>query len=118
MFANYFKTMFRNFRKNKAYGYLNVFGLAIGIACAGLIFLWVEDELTFDDSYAKKDLLYEVRTNQTYDGKTRTFTSTPGQLAAAVKTDVPGIADACRLGWGANPLLGYGDKSINAYGAY
>ena len=118
MFANYFKTMFRNFRKNKAYGFLNVFGLAIGIACAGLIFLWVEDELTFNDSYAKKDLLYEVRTNQTYDGKTRTFTATPGQLATAVKTEVPGIADACRLGWGGNPLLGYGDKSVNAYGAY
>jgi putative ABC transport system permease protein len=118
MFANYLKTMLRNFWKDKAYGFLNIFGLAIGIACAGMIFLWVEDELTFDDSYAKKDLLYEVRTNQTYDGKTRTFTATPGQLAAAVKTEVPGIADACRLGWGGNPLLSYGDKTTNAYGAY
>lgn len=45
MFRNYFKTTFRNLWKNKGYSFLNIFGLAIGIACAALIFLWVEDEL-------------------------------------------------------------------------
>ena len=50
MFRNYFKTAFRNLWKNKTYGFLNVFGLAVGIACAGLIFLWVEDEWSYNQN--------------------------------------------------------------------
>ena len=50
MFKYFFKLTFRNLWKNKTYSFLNIFGLAIGIACAGLIFLWVEDEINFDSS--------------------------------------------------------------------
>ena len=50
MLKNFFKTSYRNFSKNKGYSFLNIFGLAIGIACAGFIFLWAEDELTFDNA--------------------------------------------------------------------
>ena len=60
MIKNYFKTAFRNFWKNKTYGFLNILGLAIGIACAGFIFLWVEDETTFNNNHLKKDRLYLV----------------------------------------------------------
>ena len=42
---------------------LNILGLAIGIACAGLIFLWVEDETTFNKIHQKKDRLYMVMNN-------------------------------------------------------
>lgn len=45
MFENYFKTAWRNLKKNKVYSALNIVGLAIGIVSAALIFLWVEDEL-------------------------------------------------------------------------
>ena len=48
MFKHYLKATFRNLWKNKTYSFLNIFGLAIGITCAGLIFLWVEDEVNFD----------------------------------------------------------------------
>jgi hypothetical protein len=54
MIKNYFKSTIRNLLKNKAYSFLNIFGLAIGITCAGLIFLWVEDELGFDSMHAKR----------------------------------------------------------------
>src|SRR5271169_964892 len=47
---NYIQNTFRTLRKNKAYSILNIFGLAIGLACAGMIFLWVEDELSFDSN--------------------------------------------------------------------
>jgi len=118
MLKNYFKTMLRNLWKNKAYSFLNIFGLAIGIACAGLIFLWMEDELNYDAGYAKKDLLYKVRTNQSYEGKIRTFDSSPGLLAEAMQKEIPGIAHTCRFGWGADPLFSFGDKSINQKGEY
>ena len=60
MFRTTLKAGLRNFWKNKSYSFLNILGLAIGIACAGLIFLWVEDETTFDQVHVKKDRLYLV----------------------------------------------------------
>src|SRR6187399_1441294 len=96
MFKTYLKTTIGNLKNNKAYSFLNIFGLAIGIACAGLIFLWVENELNYDQFNTKKDILYYVRENQKYDTYTATFGSTPGVLAPAMQTEIPGIANTCR----------------------
>jgi len=52
MFSNYILTTLRSLRNKPTYSLLNVAGLALGIACAALIFLWVEDELTWDHSVA------------------------------------------------------------------
>ena len=81
MFKNYLKTSLRALLKNKTYSFLNIFGLAIGIACAGLIFLWVEDELNFNHNFSKRDNLYQIYENQTYEGKISTFHATPGPMA-------------------------------------
>ena len=91
MLSYFIKTTLRNLWRNKTYSALNIFGLAIGIACAGLIFLWREDEVNFDQVHTQKDQLYRIIENQTYDGKVRTFWSTPGPLAEAIKAEIPGI---------------------------
>lgn len=91
MIKNYFKTALRNLWKNKTYGFLNIVGLAVGITCAGFIFLWVEDELKYDHNNDKKDQLYQVLENQAYEGKTYTFAATPGLLAASMKEEIPGV---------------------------
>src|SRR3569623_855280 len=91
MFKNFFKTTIRSLERNKGYSFLNIFGLAIGIACAGFIFLWVEDELSFDQFNAKKDQLYFIRENQKYDTYTATFGSTPAPMAPAIKAEIPGL---------------------------
>ena len=117
MIKNYFKTALRSLWKNKTYSLLNIFGLAIGIACAGLIFLWVEDEKGYDDVYEKKDRLYTIMENQTYDGIIRTFGSSPGPLAEAIKKDIPGIANTCRMR-GMKPLFSLGDKALYQQGYY
>src|SRR6201995_3757635 len=83
MFKNYLKTMLRSLLKNKAYSFLNVAGLAIGIACASLIFLWVGDELTFDNVNLKKNNLYQVKVNSSYAGNNFTMGSTPRLLASS-----------------------------------
>ena len=108
MFRNYIKTAFRNLWKNKTYGFLNVFGLAVGIACAALIFLWVEDEWNYDNSHVKKDQLYQVLENQPFEGKTYTFGATPGLLAGAMKEEIPGIKNSCRLTWQQYTLFNLG----------
>ncbi|HEU5168241.1 MAG TPA: ABC transporter permease [Chitinophagaceae bacterium] len=118
MIKNYFKTAFRNLWKNKIYGSLNVFGLAIGIACAGLIFLWVEDEVSYNYNHVKKDQLYKILENQPFEGKTYTFSATPGLLAEAMKKEFPGIKNSCRLTWEEYTLFNLGEKSIYERGNY
>src|SRR5450432_691031 len=119
MLRNFFKTTFRNLWKNKSYSFLNIFGLAIGIACAGLIFLWVKDEVGYDNFNTKKDRLYYVRENQKYDTYTATFGSTPGLMAPAMQAEIPGIANTCRTSEEQTSLLfSIGDKSVYASGKY
>ncbi len=118
MFKNYFKTAFRNLRKNATYSFLNIFGLAIGITCAALIFLWVEDEVNFNHNFAKRDYLYHVMQNEKSDAGISTNGSTPGPLAAALKADIPGIVNSGRLSWAMDELAVLGDKSIKENGMY
>ena len=119
MFRNYFKIAARNLRRNKSYSFLNIFGLAIGIACAGLIFLWIEDELSWDNNNIKKDSLYAVRENFTYGGNIYTNWSTPRAMAATLKAEVPGVANVCRFSDEAqNLLFRIDDKSMYAAGRY
>ena len=118
MIRNYIKMAFRNLWKNKTYSFLNIFGLAVGIACAGLIFLWVDDELSFDHHNEKKDQLYQVFENQAYEGKTYTFSATPGVMAPAMVQELPGVKNACRLTWQQYTLLNLGEKAIYERGFY
>jgi putative ABC transport system permease protein len=117
MIKNYFKTAIRSLSKNKGYSFLNFFGLAIGVAFAGIIFLWVEDEMNYDSSFINKDRIFQVMTNQTYDGVTRTFPSTPGPLAPALVKELPGITNACRMGRNKS-LFSIDDKAVYETGYY
>jgi putative ABC transport system permease protein len=118
MLTNYFKTAFRNLRKNKIYNFLNIFGLSIGIACAALIFLWVEDEMTFNHNFEKRDRLYRIMENQPGNGRINTFAFTPAPMAAAVKMEISGIKNAGRMSWKIMQSFKLGDKTINQQGVY
>lgn len=118
MIRNYFKTTFRNLWKNKGYSLLNIGGLAVGIACAGLILLWVEDELTFNHYFSNRDNLYKIKDRQTYDGTTFTFDATPGPLAQGMKAEIPGIKNTARSTWGDNLLFTLNEKTIYEQGNF
>jgi putative ABC transport system permease protein len=119
MFKIFCRTITRNLRKNKGFSILNIFGLAIGIACAGLIFLWVEDEVNFDHHQVKRNNLFLVKTNSQVDGGIFTHSSTPGPLAQALQTTTPGVANTCRVTEdGTSLLFSAGDKSVNASGNF
>jgi len=119
MIKNYIKTAFRSLLKNKGYSFLNIFGLAIGIACAALIFLWVENEVNFDSVNVKKDNLYVVRENLPLDTRVFTHSSTPGLLGPAMVADMPGVAQTCRTTEGdISYLFSIGDRSVFASGRY
>ncbi|PWT73480.1 MAG: acetylornithine deacetylase [Bacteroidetes bacterium] len=118
MIKNYFNAI-RNFWKNKTFSALNILGLAIGMACAGLIFLWAEDEFSFDHMYPKKDRLYTVLNNQNIDGTVFSNWSSPRMMASSIKKEIPGIANACRISDASvNALFSSGEHSVYSLGRF
>ena len=119
MFHNSLRTLFRSLWRNKTYGLLNIFGLAIAIACAALIFLWVEDELSFDDHHVKKERLYAVKVTKNFGDNLFTIGSTPRPMADALKTEIPGIANAARISDTEQKLLfNIDNRSVYGGGRY
>ncbi|HYC28736.1 MAG TPA: ABC transporter permease, partial [Chitinophagaceae bacterium] len=118
MFKNYLKTALRILKKNKGFSLLNLVGLSLGMACAVLILLWVHDEMSYDNFHKNRSTLYQVLENQTYEGKTYTFSSLPGPFAPAIKEEIPEIKYAARTDWGSNTLFTLGDKSIYENGRF
>lgn len=109
---------FRRLLSNKTFSLLNMLGLATGIACSAFIFLWVEDEVTYNKHFANKDNLYCILENQTYNGIISTFWSTPGPMAAAVKAEIPGVVKAARMTWSDKQLFAVNDNAVYQQGSY
>lgn len=118
MLKNYFKIALRHIKKNKGYAFINMIGLSLGIACAILILLWVNDEVQYNKFQKSYNSLYQVIENQTYEGKTYTFSALPGKFAAAIKDELPEIKYATRTDWGTKTLFSVGDKNIYETGYF
>jgi putative ABC transport system permease protein len=118
MIKNYFLTAWRSLWKNRTFSLLNISGLAIGISCAAFIFLWVEDEVTYNSYFTSNNHLYKVMDNQEYDGKLYSFSSMPGPFAKAAKEEIPGIKKIARTTWGDRSLFSFGEKSVYSNGMY
>ena len=117
MLKNFITLTFRNLWKTKGYSFLNIFGLAVGIAAASLIFLWVEDEVNYND-FPNKDSLYIVNSKQFFDGNVAVFSATQGPLAPAIESEIPGIQSAVRLDWGTKALFSVDEKRLYQQGRY
>jgi putative ABC transport system permease protein len=90
MFKSYLKIAFRNLLKYKKYSFINILGLAIGLACFVLIMLWVQDELSYDRFHKNADNIYIVLRNDTK----KLDASTSRLLAASIKNELPEVVDA------------------------
>ncbi|WP_276482436.1 ABC transporter permease [Paraflavitalea pollutisoli] len=93
MLKNYFKIAFRNLIKHKLFTGLNVFGLATGMACSILIFLWVQDERSYDQHHPQAGSLYRLTAR--ISGIDAAVTQVP--LAAALRKDLPVVKVVTRL---------------------
>lgn len=105
MFRNYFTIAWRNLIRNKVFSITNILGLAVGMASATLILLWVQFVSSIDQYHSKIDRLYEVFSNDKVDGTIRTLNSTPAIMAPELKKDFPEIEGASRINWGSRNLL-------------
>ncbi|MFT3935023.1 MAG: ABC transporter permease [Chitinophagaceae bacterium] len=114
MIKNYFKIAFRNLSRNKGFSFLNITGLAIGMASAIIILLWIQNEVSFDRFHTNTARLYQVLGNQAVNGKIVTNTPTPEIMAPVLKHDIPELESVTRISWGENYLLAVGDKKLQA----
>ena len=97
MFKNHIKTAFRSLLKNKGFTFINVLGLALGLATCLLIVFYVFDELSYDRYNTKADRIYRVNMDLKYGGNTSSFAIAPPPLAAAIKGSFPEIETTARL---------------------
>jgi hypothetical protein len=93
MLRNYFISAFRNLLRHKLFSGLNIFGLATGIACSILIFLWVQDELSFDKFNRNADHIFRLISR----GSDGAYAVVPPSLAHAIKAQIPAVQNATRV---------------------
>lgn len=114
MIKNYLKTAVRLFTRQKGFTLLNLFGLAIGMACAILISTYVFYMFSFDKFHTKLDNIYRVEQDQFYsDGEVFHVEVAPAGLSRRIERKFPEVVDHCTYTpWGGQYLINYGDKSI------
>jgi ABC-type antimicrobial peptide transport system permease subunit len=103
MLKNYFISAWRNLVRNKIFSVINILGLALGLACSLVIFLWVQDERSFDGFHKNKKELYQVYERWFYDGKIDASYPTQGLLAEELKKNIPQIQYACGFEYASAP---------------
>ncbi len=113
--------IFRNFKRNKSSFFINLIGLSTGLACVLLIYLWVNDELNFDNYHQKNKQLYQVMANQHNANSIVTTNEAPGLLADALAAEMPEIqcaACATDPAWYSGNTFSFGDKIVRADGKF
>ena len=94
MFRHYLILTFRNFKRNKTSFLINLIGLSTGIACALLIYMWVQDEWNVDKFHEKDNRLYQVVINAELPRGIQTWEGTPGLFAQGLLEEMPEIEAA------------------------
>jgi putative ABC transport system permease protein len=118
MLKNYFKIAIRNLYRNKGFSFINILGLAIGMASAILILLWIYHEVSYDQFHEKKDRIYEAWNRDIMNDKINCWNTTPKILASALQKDNPEIERVVRVNWNSRYLFAAGEKKIPASGNF
>ncbi len=96
MLKNYLKIAFRNLFRNKVYSALNIAGLTVGLACSLLIFLYVQDELSFDKIHENYEQIHRLDSKYDINNSFKANIDFPAGLAPILKEEVPGVKTAIR----------------------
>lgn len=117
MLKNYLKVAWRSLIRNFSFSVINILGLAIGMASAILILLWVQNEMSHDRFHAKKDRIYRLNNRDSFNGEVWAWSSTPKPMVPALKQEYPDVEDAVRVS-DAKFLFTVGDKHLNLEGIF
>src|SRR6185436_2544454 len=119
MIKNYLKIAWRNLIKSKGYSAINIGGLAVGMAVAMLIGLWVYDELSFNKYHTNYDRIAQVMQHGNFNGKVETQTANPAlmgpELRAKHGSDFKYVV---QTSWTSSHLLTVGNKNVSKIGNF
>jgi ABC-type antimicrobial peptide transport system permease subunit len=116
MFTNYFKVTWRNLFRHKSFSLVNISGLAIGMASAILILLWIQNEFSYDQFHAKKDRICVLYNRSKFEGKLECSIGVPQVMAPFLKTNYPIVEEVARMNGTAPFTLTVGDRHLKAGG--
>ena len=95
MITNYFKTAWRNLRKNRLFSLLNIFGLALGLAVALLLSLFIIQEYS-TNQVPNREKIFRYLTHLNYDGNNEVWAGVPNAIGPAVKDHIPQVELSAR----------------------
>ena len=113
--------VFRTFKRSRGTFFINLIGLSTGLACALLIYLWVNDELKVDKFHELDQQLFQVMENRETSDGILTSPTTPGILAQALVEEMPEVKYASSTAEPPqidNVTLSYNNRNILASGKY
>ncbi len=112
MIKNFILVAIRNLTRQKGFSFINIFGLAFGLAAALLIFIWVWDEINYDHFHANIDRLYRVEMSQDYDGEAYHVNVTPYPAGEGFEQEIPEIEHCVRMDRLGSFLVSFEDQSF------
>ena len=112
MFKNFLITIFRNFNRNKFYTILNVVGLSVGLICAILIVLFIQDELSYDKYNVKHKRIIRLASDFTLNGKRDRVATSPIPFGPTFKQEFPEVEEYVRIQGSGRQQFKYGDKEF------
>jgi len=112
MLKNYFKTAWRNIRKNKLFSFINILGLSIGIAVCFIIMLYVQDELSYDKFNKNAERIARVIFQANINGGKINESVVMPPVAQTMKKDFPEVEDATRIKAYGTAKITYKDKTF------
>lgn len=119
MLRNYFKIAFRNLIKNKGYTFINIAGLAAGMAVALLIGLWLWDEVTYNRYHQNYDRLAQVWQHNMYNGVKQSQMSNPYLMAEEIRNNFGSdFKYVIQSTWNFSRILTVGEKKFSKQGMY
>ena len=93
MLKNYFKVAIRNLLRHKAYSLINILGLSIGLTCCLLLFIYVQDELSYDKFHTKSERIYRLK----YEINGFNLARSPLPIAPNLVSFFPEVEKAARV---------------------
>lgn len=118
MIKNYLITALRNIYKNKVVSFINIFGLSVGISSCILIFLYVTNEVSYDNHHTKADRIYRITSTLNLSGQSDNASFSSYMLTPTLNKDYPEVEEAVRLSPLPKLTLWYNEKVFQVENIY
>jgi len=112
MLKNVIKVSYRNFGRHKFNSFINIAGLTIGLTSAIFIFLYIQDERSYDTQFTNYDRIYRANLIGRFQSQDFRIAVTSAPMAAALASDFPEVERSTRVNSFGNPIVRYKENSF------